>query len=734
MGIINKTPEREEFLNFSDIPQGTEYCTLFVLPENKEYNFQDFKSFDGITVGAEEGTYQISLLEDFARVNNFDYFVKIYPTLMEASEALSNKEIDALLASNTDSIPSYKMVAQFSSDLFYFVVHKNNTQLIGELNKAMNDLFTYNPNFSNDLYSRYYGFTSSDEFGFTREEILFINQNPEINIICDVNWPPIEYYSKKEGKFDGITPEIIDLINSNSGLNIKGVDYINSVEVLKEFQSGNLENSLTVMGYDFNWAKRNKVKITQPFMTTSIVNVSRDRNNTPRKAAVVELDFITEKIKKHYPHLELKAYDDVKQCMDAVINGEVDCTYINGIQSEYYMSIIDYKKLSYHTVDTFVQPLCIGVSENSSPYLFSIISKSLATIPKEKINTILFHNSNKEIDNNLLYYVQMNPVKSIVIIMSFFVFLIIIGFTITKERMDSKNIILLEYNRYNELMGMVGEIIFEYNYDEDMIVFKNLPDYMEEKQIIHSYSNWSRNILENNDVSIDNCIFTHIKKGEDNKVELHLLGKDGVKRWFETDIKVIKDKNGNNKYAIGKMKNIDTEKTEKEKLIEKASIDSMTKILNHRSFERSTNQILKSKGTLLVIDIDNFKNINDSYGHDIGDKVLISFAHILKTVCRKKDIVGRIGGDEFAVFLNGYINKAGVEKFCKKMNQVVKTISPVKSMKGITISIGAAIDTTGKQEYKDMYKEADIQLYKTKKKGKDSYTVCVISDKFDIPH
>lgn len=723
VGIVNKNPEREKVFAFSDIPQGTEYCNLLTLNKNDKYPYQDYKSFDGMKIGIEDGTFQLSLLENFAKENGFTFKKKIFPVMSDAAKALEKGEIDAMLASNTDAVSAYmskngnyKKIAQFSPTSFYFAVTKGNTELLKELNRAMMDLYVYNPTFSNDLYFKYYGAYYSEELTFTDAEKEFIKSNPRVYIMYDKNWPPIEYYDKRNETFKGITPSTIALINEISGLDIVPLDFQNSVEVLKEFQAGKTKNSITVLTYDYSWANKNKVSVTQPFATTTIVNVTKDRKKVQKKVSLVKVDYITEMVKKHFPNLQPVYYDNVAQCLQAVIDGKVDCTYINGFQSEYYMSKPRYKELYYHTIDSFNQPLCIGVSENADKELFSILSKSLASISKENLNTILFRNSNKETELTLYYLIQMHPTKAIICAGIIFTILLIIGYKLTQKEIKNKNMLLLQYNRYNELMDMVGDIFFEYEYCKENIQFKNLPDYLDASKLANKNCKHKKN---------NTCIFYYLNQGKDTQVDMYVPCSDGEKRWFELDIKVIKDEDGKNRYAIGKLKNIDKDKKEKHQLMEKATKDLMTGLLNQASFKQMTMTVISKPGTFIIMDIDNFKYINDNFGHDVGDEVIKQVAQIIKESCRQYDVSGRIGGDEFGLFLLEITDQGQIEKICERINAKVSAIKLEDNFKKVTMSMGATI-TTGDQSYEDVFRFADQQLYSVKKNGKASHRIAKI--------
>ena len=155
--------------------------------------------------------------------------------------------------------------------------------------------------------------------------------------------------------------------------------------------------------------------------------------------------------------------------------------------------------------------------------------------------------------------------------------------------------------------------------------------------------------------------------------------------------------------------------------------DFLTGLYNTRQFDKILNlsfeRVLENKEKLscLMIDIDNFKKVNDTYGHAIGDIVLKELAQILKNNCRVFDVVGRIGGEEFcALLLN--CPKDQTSEIALRINNAVEkhefNISENKFI-NITVSIGVAIypDTTSNLE--DIKEKADIALYKAKQSGRN---------------
>lgn len=179
------------------------------------------------------------------------------------------------------------------------------------------------------------------------------------------------------------------------------------------------------------------------------------------------------------------------------------------------------------------------------------------------------------------------------------------------------------------------------------------------------------------------------------------------------------------------------------KLEQFAYFDSVTGLMNRHALEENAARILshakrhKNYIALLYIDIDNFKKVNDSFGHSIGDSILQMFGERLTSVLRKEDIVSRYGGDEFVVVLVGikdlHESIVVVQRIISKVRQPYNIDSIVDTHNGdvpniVTItdigtSIGVAYLQHLEQDLTELLKNADIALYKAKKTGKGAYFV-----------
>ena len=154
----------------------------------------------------------------------------------------------------------------------------------------------------------------------------------------------------------------------------------------------------------------------------------------------------------------------------------------------------------------------------------------------------------------------------------------------------------------------------------------------------------------------------------------------------------------------------------------RAEHDALTGIINRGAFER-LKQILKTKQTpiaLMILDVDKFKQVNDQYGHEMGDAVLKKVAKLLEENFRATDHPARIGGDEFAVILTDATEemKPVIEEKVQNINN--RLLNPENDLPKVSLSVGIAFSANGFED--DLYKKADSALYVTKENGRCGYT------------
>ena len=156
-----------------------------------------------------------------------------------------------------------------------------------------------------------------------------------------------------------------------------------------------------------------------------------------------------------------------------------------------------------------------------------------------------------------------------------------------------------------------------------------------------------------------------------------------------------------------------------------AKKDPLTGLYNRKFFEDDLAKyfISKNKGIFLLIDVDNFKTVNDMYGHVFGDNVLCKFSKIISNNVGPRDLAGRIGGDEFAVFLKGDYSDDEVNSYCDMILTCVHNEMRDASELSYnpSVSIGISVSPDDGVDFQTLYHRADKALYYVKQNGKDNY-------------
>lgn len=223
--------------------------------------------------------------------------------------------------------------------------------------------------------------------------------------------------------------------------------------------------------------------------------------------------------------------------------------------------------------------------------------------------------------------------------------------------------------------------------------------------------------------------------GEEVEYKIQSAVDVGVYHWFHIKSTFIYDENGKPTEIFGTMKNIQ----EQVDLEQKAHFDALTRVLNRQAFESKVKQDLDtmnygntdSFNALIFIDVDNFKFINDNYGHQFGDFILEQFANRMNNCIKETDLIGRIGGDEFVIYLKNLTSsELTLTRANKMLEQMKNNISNGEISHKLGMSLGIAIAPTDGTTFEQLYENADKAVYVSKKRGKNVATLFSDMDKY----
>jgi diguanylate cyclase (GGDEF)-like protein/PAS domain S-box-containing protein len=233
---------------------------------------------------------------------------------------------------------------------------------------------------------------------------------------------------------------------------------------------------------------------------------------------------------------------------------------------------------------------------------------------------------------------------------------------------------------------------------------------------------------EDIDIEAVNDLWETINQGQEFQGEMQLRKKDGGKIWVLMSISSISNDHGNITHFVTVFEDVSQLKEAHLRMEELAYVDSLTGLANRILFRDRLEQVLKSlqrshiSAALLYLDLDEFKRINDSMGHDVGDAVLMKVAETLRQCVRYQDTVARMGGDEFVILLTDIDGMSGASSVARKIiDAMSKPIILLKNEILISPSIGITLAPQDSLNADILFKNADMAMYKAKSSGRNNY-------------
>lgn len=538
------------------------------------------------------------------------------------------------------------------------------------------------------------------EWSLTEEEKEYIKNCGVIKAASIERVAPLSFRNAS-GEIQGIFKRVMDEISEMTGLVFEYELYPSVEDVLDS-------NSDIVYGFPSNYAPDNMV-LSTPFLETQTIlylNMSVNPDNLEDKIyAGVSRGTLPAGIKEE----NTIYFNTREESMNAVEKGTADYGYGNSYSVAYYSLINNYENMVTIPQEKERREYCIGFL-NYDEVLHTIINKSISSIDPDRMHKMIIDeasNLEKKITFSMIMDVYGRGISLAILI------IIVILLISVVSNVRAKNKLRLQNLRYEVLANISNEYLYQYSPNTNHLeLSERCIQLFESKEVFNEASEILKYMLAHNN-----------KDRFEELIKIPLA--NGKTRIFKAINSSIYDKDGRIDSIIGKLIDISKDMEEKEELIAKSQEDGLTGLLNAATTKRLIVERLENKeehklDAFMLIDCDNFKDINDKHGHLIGNQILEKIGEILKQKFRGFDIVGRFGGDEFCIYMKDIPSVDIVKDKFKQLNDDIQNINDM----GLTTSAGIAL-VRDHATYEQIFKKADAALYEAKNNDKSH---AVVSD------
>ena len=303
------------------------------------------------------------------------------------------------------------------------------------------------------------------------------------------------------------------------------------------------------------------------------------------------------------------------------------------------------------------------------------------------------------------------------------------------ERKSMEEELTMQAERLNLISQVEGEHIFDYNAKTDILVIKSVNREIQTQDLILNdffQKKHYENVFEEDRELLNEVFKNALKTAIRDTAEVRIQIEDADYRWYRLVFSSIVGNEGYVTRIVGRLTNIHENKLKELELEIKAQKDTLTELYNKGASELLIKQALHNAkeqnsgklNAMFVLDLDNFKSVNDNLGHAYGDLVLHEAAKVMRDMFKGRDIVGRVGGDEFVIFMYDIEDIRNADIMARKLCHSIRKVYPCEGKEiVVTASIGIAICDKPNLTYEELFERADKAMYVSKNSGKNNCTV-----------
>ena len=414
-----RTPEREELFDFSR-PIGTNNGILTVRSDNSTIVEGKYSTYDGMRVALLRGNSRNDEFAEYARTKGFTYKSVYFDSAEEIAEALQNGTVDAIVTSSLRKMNNERILEKFGSSDFYVIVKKGNTELLNQVNYAIDQMNAAEGDWKTTLYNKNYESAQAKSLEYTEEEKRIIAQyskdNP-LHILCDPTRYPYSY--TENGKVKGILPDYFRKIADYAGLSYEFlVPATRDEYIAYQSAKGTVDISIDARLDTDNYAETKEWGLTAPYITMRMARVTRkDFDGNIHVVTTVD-QTVSKSIEDALaPGAEKLMCSTRQEMMEAVRNGKADAAFVYYYMAQAFVNSDTTGTMTYTLLEqpTFSYRMVVSSTENHA--LAGILTKAMYAMPDNLVEDLATQYTTYKATNlTLADMIRLHPVTAVAII------------------------------------------------------------------------------------------------------------------------------------------------------------------------------------------------------------------------------------------------------------------------------------------------------------------------------
>jgi len=582
--------------------------------------------------------------------------------------------------------------------------------------------------------------SSSPALELNEHEIQWLNEHPIVTFTGDPNWLPYEAFDKN-GHYIGIVSEHLKLISNSTGIEFKMSPSKTWTESTEKAKSGQVD---IISETDDSDLKKH-LTFTHSYLSNPIVITMRNTENhvedisliSDRKIALIKDYGYAAKIRRQYAKIQFITVDDIQHGLIAVSTGEVDALLCTLSLCSYTISELGLNNVRIVGKTNFDTKLALGVQKNL-PELVSILNKAIDQISPKEQQAILDPWIKQKFIPSTDYILAYKIIIAAVTLLIIFALWnrrlskeIVLRKKTESELKSSEETLRISHQRLFLHLEQNPLAVIEWNSKFESIYWNSSAERMfgfKKEEVYNQHA--TKNILPESAKEAVDIVWRDLINGQGgHRITNENTTKDGriiLCEWYNTP---VVDKEGKIIGVTSLINDVTQRKTSEETIWKQANFDDLTGLPNRNMFhDRLRHELVKSKRAnlplgLLLLDLDSFKEVNDTLGHDVGDVLLQQAAIRIKKCVRESDTVARLGGDEFTIILSELHDKNNIHTIAQN---IIQTLSEEFHLGEESIHISASLGITlfplDAKNIEGLIKNADQAMYEAKKKGRNCFS------------